>query len=94
MRKLLGVVAALTVMAPLGTTVAYADYNSSSDVTIALPVNTGVSSTGTTTYNLQQGVQSTLTSTTGIQDTYSFVWITNADGTPILAIDPPKPMMR
>ncbi|MCL6547563.1 MAG: hypothetical protein K6T30_01485 [Alicyclobacillus sp.] len=96
MRKLLGVMS-LFIALGLGSGAAMAGttstgYNSSGDTYVNL--STGGtsplgSSLGTFTFNTQES----LYSTTGTSLDHDYVWL-EVDGQPVLALDPPSPMIN
>lgn len=70
---------------------ASAGYNSSQDLTLSVNVLPGIlqtsDSTGTATFNLQESLHSTITSTTGESLDHSYTWV-YVNGEPVLAVDP------
>lgn len=96
MKKKLGLIfTAAMVTSALSAGVASAAYNSSGDWNLNLSVLQGqlkpTSTTGQTTFQLQEAVHNTLTNTTGLSVDHSYIWI-NVNGVPVLAVDPPRAM--
>lgn len=81
--------AVLSVLLLTGT--AFADYQSDQDITVSVELLPGTlqtsGSTGSTTFELQEGVHQTITSTTGTSVDHSYIWV-NLNGTSLLAVDP------
>ena len=94
MKKWMGALAVAVAAQVLFSGAASAEYDSTGDLTLNLLPDSGVEvpgDTGTTTYELQEGVHETITDLTGISVDHSYIWV-NVDGEPVLAIDPPMPM--
>jgi hypothetical protein len=72
---------------------ASASYNPNNDksVNITAPAALPTTKTASLTFNLQQSVQQTISSSTGTSIDYFYIWV-NVNGEPIAAIDPPKVM--
>lgn len=89
--RLLRILGALLTACMLFSGTAFAEYQSSQDVTLSvnlLPNLVSTSgSTGQTTFAVQEAVHSTLTSTTGQSVDHCYIWI-NVNGQPVLAVDP------
>jgi hypothetical protein len=96
MKKLiLPVVIAVFVLFSANPTQSSAAYDKSSDWNIRLNTNnflnvTPSGYTGDSTFQLQEGVHTTLTNTTGVELDHSYIWI-ELNGVKILAVDPIKP---
>ena len=94
MKKWMGIAAIVLTAQVLGMGMASAAYDASGDATISVLPDSGIQvsdTTATTTYDLQEGLQQTVTDTTGLEVDHSYIWVDVA-GTPILALDPPRPM--
>lgn len=70
---------------------AFAAHLSDQDLTLSVTLLPGSisapSSTGTLTYEAQEGVHDALTSTTGLEVDHYYVWVT-VNGQPVAAVDP------
>lgn len=75
-------------------TSAFADYDPSGDTAIQITTaDTPVvlsSDAGNATFQAQEGLNNTVTDTTGINSDHSYIWV-NVNGEDVLAVDPPEP---
>jgi hypothetical protein len=73
---------------------AFAEYDSSGDITVSVnvledQVETS-DSTGEFTFETQEGAHDSLTDTSGQEVDHSYIWL-EVNGSRVLAVDPPKP---
>jgi Ca2+-binding RTX toxin-like protein len=73
---------------------AFAEYDSSNDITVSVTVLEDEvktsDETGEFTFEAQEGVHELITDTSGEEVDHSYIWI-EVNGNKVLAIDPPKP---
>lgn len=94
MKKVIGALALLLSAQLVGVGLASAAYDPAGDTTVSVTTGYDVplsSTTGTETFQLQEGVNNTLTDLTGVDADHSYIQV-YVDGTYVLAIDPPRPM--
>ncbi|WP_246938647.1 hypothetical protein [Bacillus pinisoli] len=94
MKKILVAAALLIGGLTVGGTTSSAAYDSSGDLNVNINFLGDYlqfsDSTGDATFQLQEDVHNTLTSTTGLEVNHSYAWV-NINGAKVLAVDPPKP---
>lgn len=97
MKKIVTLAAFVLLLQVLWIGSAFAEYQSSGDITLSVTVAEDQletsDSTGEATFEAQEGVHATLYDSTGQQVDHSYVWI-EVNGEKVLAIDPPQPWMN
>lgn len=93
-KKLALGIAVFAVVSTMASGMVSAAYISGYDTNINLNVLPGLikaPSTGSTSFDAQESVHSTITDTTGTTVDHSYIWI-NVNGISVLAVDPPVAM--
>lgn len=96
MKKKLGfMLAAFALVSVMASGIASAAYNSNQDSSVNVSIFPNSlqpsSSLGQATFQLQEGLQNTITNSTGVSVDHSYIWI-NVNGASLLAVDPPVAM--
>ena len=94
MKKAIGVIALLLSAQMVGTGLASAEYVPAGDTTVNVTTGYNLplsSTTGTALFQLQEGLQNTVTDLTGVEVDHSYTQV-YVEGAYVLAIDPPRPM--
>lgn len=94
MRKLVAIVLTIVTINLLMVGAAFAEYDSSNDITVSVDVLEGEvqtsDETGEYTFETQEGLHQLITDTSGEEVDHSYIWI-EVNENKVLAIDPPKP---
>jgi hypothetical protein len=77
------------------TSIASAQYYQANDINlnVSAPISVPNLNTGALTFGSQEQVHQILYGTSGTSIDHSYIWI-NINGQPVVAIDPPKAMVR